>query len=68
MKRIQIIELDGRPAALVAGDQAIIAQHISGADRARVQAKALYAIEIRTGGAPAPTPTNAPSATPPAPP
>lgn len=49
MKTIQIIELDGRPAALVAGDQAIIAHHITGAERARVQAKALYAIEIGTG-------------------
>jgi hypothetical protein len=49
MKTIQIIELDGRPAALVAGDKAIIAHHITGADRARVQAKALYAIEIATG-------------------
>ena len=49
MKTIQIIELDGRPAALVAGDTAIIAHHITGADRARVQAKALYAIEIATG-------------------
>jgi hypothetical protein len=54
MKTIQIIELDGRPAALVTGDEAIIADHISGADRARVQAKALYAIEIRTGARPGP--------------
>ena len=49
MKTIQIIELDGRPAALVAGNKAIIAHHITGADRTRVQAKALYAIEIATG-------------------
>jgi hypothetical protein len=49
MKTIQIIELDGRPAALVVGDQAIIAEHLSASERARVRAKALYAIEIQTG-------------------
>lgn len=49
MKTINIIHLHGRPAALVAGDQAIIPDRLDGADRARVQAKALYAIEIAEG-------------------
>lgn len=48
MKTIQIIELDGRPAALVVGDKAIIATHLTASARARVQAKALYAIAIST--------------------
>jgi hypothetical protein len=54
MKTIQIIELDGRAAGLVAGEQAIIAEHLSTRDRARVQAKALYALEIRAGARPGP--------------
>ena len=54
MTSIQIIELHGQPAAIVAGDLAIIATHITGADRARVQAKALYAIEIGAGQRPGP--------------
>ena len=52
MKTIQVIELDGRLAAVVAGDQAIIADHVTGADRARVQAKALYALQIQSGERP----------------
>jgi hypothetical protein len=54
MKTIQIIEHDGRPAALVAGDEAIIAAHLTASARARVQAKALYAIAISTGTRPGP--------------
>ena len=54
MKTIQIIEHDGRPAALVAGDEAIIATHLTPGARARVQAKALYAIQIRAGTRPGP--------------
>lgn len=54
MKTIQIIEHDGRPAALVAGDEAIIATHLTASARARVQAKALYAIAISTGTRPGP--------------
>jgi hypothetical protein len=49
MTTIQIIELHGYPVAVVAGYEAIIAAHLTGADRARVQAKALYAIEIAAG-------------------
>ena len=49
MKTINIIHLHGHPAALVAGNQAIIPDRLDGADRARVQAKALYAIEIAEG-------------------
>ena len=49
MRTIEIITLHGRPVALVAGDQAIIPEHLSDADHARVAAKALYAIEIATG-------------------
>jgi hypothetical protein len=54
MTTIQIIEHDGRPAALVAGDEAIIATHLTASARARVQAKALYAIAIRAGTRPGP--------------
>jgi hypothetical protein len=54
MKNIQIIELDGLPAALVVGDEAIIAERVSGADRVRAQAKALHAIAIRSGTRPGP--------------
>jgi hypothetical protein len=54
MTTIQIIEHDGRPAALVAGDEAIIATHLTASARARVQAKALYAIAISTGTRPGP--------------
>ena len=49
MTSIQIIELHGRSVAVVAGDDAIIAAHVTGADRTRVQAKVLYAIQIAAG-------------------
>lgn len=54
MKTIQIIELRGRPAALVAGVDAIVPERLTGPDRARVKAKALYAIEIADGTRPGP--------------
>jgi hypothetical protein len=49
MSNIQIIGLDGLPAAIVIGDETIITERVSGADRVHIQAKALYAIAIRSG-------------------
>jgi hypothetical protein len=55
MDTIQLIQLRGRlVAAVVSGRQAMIAADLAGADRARVQAKALYAIDIATGNRPGP--------------
>ena len=49
MKTIQIIELDGRIAALIAGDEAIIRDDLADDDCERAQAKALYALQIAAG-------------------
>lgn len=49
MTTIQVIELDGRVAGLVAGGVAIIRDDLAGADHRRAQAKALYALEIAAG-------------------
>jgi hypothetical protein len=49
MTAIQIIELDGRPAAIVAGEQAIIPAQLTGHAREHVAAKALYALQIASG-------------------
>jgi hypothetical protein len=54
MKTIQIIDLDGRPAALAADGAAIIAKHVAPALLAHVQAKALYALQIQAGERPGP--------------
>jgi hypothetical protein len=54
MPIVQIIALRGRPAALVAADRLIIPDALTGADRLRVQAKALYALEIAAGARPGP--------------
>lgn len=54
MKTIQIIDLDGQPAALAAGGAAIIAEHVSPPLLAHVQAKALYALQIQAGERPGP--------------
>jgi hypothetical protein len=54
METIQLIKLDGRVLAVVAGNRAIIADELVGADRLRVQAKALYALEVRAGERPGP--------------
>ena len=54
MKTIQIIELDGRIAALIAGDEAIIRDDLADHDRRRAQAKALYALQIAAGELPGP--------------
>jgi hypothetical protein len=54
MKTIQIINLDGHPAALIVGDAAIVADHVTGPDRARVQAKAHFALRIIAGELPGP--------------
>jgi hypothetical protein len=54
MKTIQLITHNDRPAAIVAGDTAIVADHVAGDDRARVQAMCLYAMEISAGTQPGP--------------
>jgi hypothetical protein len=38
MKMIQVISLNGRPTALVAGNRQIIAEHVTRPDRVHVQA------------------------------
>ena len=54
MKTIQLITRNDRPVALVAGDTAIVADHVADHDRARVQAMCLYAMEIAAGDRPGP--------------
>jgi hypothetical protein len=54
MKTIHVISLDGRPAALIAGDEAIISDRVTGRDRLRVQAKAHFALRILAGELPGP--------------
>jgi hypothetical protein len=54
MKTIQVISLDGRPAALIAGDKAIISDRVTGRDRLHVQAKAHFALRILAGELPGP--------------
>jgi len=49
MTQIQIIELHGRPVALALGEQAIIADHITGEDRQVAAGMALYALEVQSG-------------------
>lgn len=49
MKTIQVISVDGRLAALIVGDRAIISDHVTGPDRIRVQAKAHLALRILAG-------------------
>ena len=47
--KIETILLHGHPAALVFGDQAVIPERLTGIDRALVEAKARYALEIAAG-------------------
>jgi hypothetical protein len=54
VKIIQTIELDGRVAALVVAERAIIRDDLIGVDRRRAQAKALYALQIAAGELPGP--------------
>jgi len=54
MLEIQIISLRGRTAAIVAGDTAILAEHVPDKLVARVQARALYAMQIQAGELPGP--------------
>ncbi len=54
MPEIQIISHRGRTAAIVAGDNAIISQHVPDELLAHVQAKALYALQIQSGELPGP--------------
>lgn len=54
MKTIQLITHNDRPAAIVAGDTAIVADHVADNDVARVQAMCLYAMEITAGDRPGP--------------
>jgi hypothetical protein len=49
MTAIQFIELDGQHVAVAAGGAAIIDARVTGEPLARVQAKALYALEIQAG-------------------
>jgi len=54
MKTIQLITHNDRPAAIIAGDTAIVADHVADNDIARVQAMCLYAMEIAAGDRPGP--------------
>ncbi len=54
MTAIQIINLDGRAAAIAIDGRAIVVQHVPADQLARVQAKALYALQIQAGERPAP--------------
>jgi hypothetical protein len=54
MRRIQVIELGGRPVALALGEEAIIADHVAGEDRSIVAGMALYALEVQAGARPGP--------------
>jgi hypothetical protein len=54
MRQIQVIELHGHPVALALVDEAILADHITDADRPIVAGMALYAIEIQAGARPGP--------------
>ena len=54
MKTIQIINLDGQPAAIAVDGRAIVAQHVPADQLAHVQAKALYALHIQAGQRPGP--------------
>lgn len=49
MTAIQIIELGGRPVALALGEDAILAEHITGDERRIAAGMALYALEIQAG-------------------
>jgi hypothetical protein len=54
MRQIQVIELRGRPVALTFGEEAIIADHVTGEERNIVAGMALYALEVQAGARPAP--------------
>jgi hypothetical protein len=54
MRAIQPIEHRGHVVALVIEDVAILSEHLSTPDRRFVQAKCLYALEIRRGVRPGP--------------
>ena len=49
MTAIHFIELDGQPVAVAADGLAIVDAGVIGEPLARVQAKALYALEIQAG-------------------
>ena len=54
MKTIQVIELHGRPVALALGNEATVADHVTGRDRRVVAGMALYALEVQAGTRPGP--------------
>jgi len=54
MRHIQVIELRGRPVALALGEEAIIADHVTGQDRSIVAGMTLYALEVQAGARPGP--------------
>lgn len=49
MHDIQVIELDGRPAALAFAGVAAVGAHVPDAQLAHVKAKALFALQIQAG-------------------
>jgi len=54
MKTIQIISLDGQPAAIAVDGIAHVAEHVPPHKLEHVQAKALYALRIEAGEIPGP--------------
>lgn len=54
MNVIHVIEYSGRAAALVMGDEAIVADRLRGEERRIVAAKCLFATEINAGHRPGP--------------
>jgi hypothetical protein len=54
MKTIEIINLDGQPAAIAVDGSAIVAEHVPAQQLTHVQAKALYALQIQAGERPGP--------------
>jgi hypothetical protein len=54
MREIQVINLRRRPVALAFGEEAIIADHVTGEERNIVAGMALYALEVQAGARPGP--------------
>jgi hypothetical protein len=54
MREIRVIELRGRPVALAFGEEAVIADHVTGEERSIVAGMALYALEVQAGARPGP--------------
>lgn len=54
MTPIQIVAPRGRPVALALGEDAIIADHVTGTDRSTAAGMALYAFEMQASQRPGP--------------